>query len=208
MEHHAPHPSPRDPVITVEAAPPEGQGAVGWAAPTGPEAQPEVECPHQVKFLDLHTRGRLLVLGSVVAVFASNLVLLMGLLFALLLLVFGLLAADRFAIGVGLLVIVGAALQSAGNIEVMVTWSRLHRPRDVAMILASFGYVMFLFGTVLFIVREESYALIPATLPAAIVMWTLWSYRRVLHDRRSCETHPELPTSVLAMLREDSRLST
>jgi hypothetical protein len=203
MEHHVPNPSPHDPMITVEAAPPDGSGAAGWTAPTDPEPYPKAECHHQIQFFELHARGRLLTLGSVVAVFASNLVLLLGLLCSLLLLVFGLLTADRFAISVGLLVICGAALQSFGNIELMVTWSRLHRPRDFAMILASIGYVMFLFGGVLFIVREESYGLVLIMLPAAIVMWTLWSYRRVLYDRRTCQAHPEFPPAVLAMLRED-----
>lgn len=203
MEHHVPNPSPHDPVITVEAVAPDGTGAAGWTAPTDPEAPPTVDCHHQIQFLDLHTRGRFLVLGSVVAVFASNLVLLLCVLLGLLLLGFGLLAADRFAIIVGLLVVCGAALQSAGNIAVMATWSRLHRPRDFTMVLASIGYVMFLFGTVLFIVREESYGLVLIVLPAAAVMWTLWSYRRVLYDRRTCETHPGFPPPVLAMLRED-----
>jgi hypothetical protein len=190
-------------VITVEAALPDGHGAAGWTAPTDPEAPPKGECHHQIQFLDLHTRGRFLVLGSIVAVIASNLVLLLSMLLGLLLLGFGLLADDRFAIGVGLLVVCGAALQSAGNIAVMATWSRLHRPRDFAMVTGSIGYVMFLFGTVLFIVREESYGLVLILLPAAIVMWTLWSYRRVLYDRRTCQTHPEFPPPVLAMLRED-----
>jgi Flp pilus assembly protein TadB len=208
MERHEPNPSPHDPVITVEAAPPDGRGAGGWTAPIDPESHPKAECHHQIQFLDLHAQGRLLVVASVVAVYASNLVLLLGVLFSLLLLVFGLLTADRFAISVGLLVVCGAALQSVGNIELMVTWSRLHRPRGAAMVLASIGYVTFLFGTVLFIVREESYGLLLVLLPAAIVMWTLWSYRRVLYDRRTCQTHPEFPASVLAMLREDSRPST
>jgi hypothetical protein len=203
MEQDELNPTPVDPVITVEAAPAYGHGAAGWAAPIDPEAEFEPACHHQIRFRDLHARARYLVAGSVAAVFASNLVLFLGVLLGFLMIVFGLLAADRFAVLVGVLVVCGAGLQSIGNIAVMVTWAGMHRPGDTKMALASLGYLMFLFGSILFIVREESYGLVLLLVPSAVVMWTLWSYRRALYDQRTCQIHPEFPPAVLAMLRED-----
>ncbi|MCC3763612.1 hypothetical protein K3N28_11065 [Glycomyces sp. TRM65418] len=204
MDEPTPEPVPRTPVITVEAALPERHTAAGWTAPVGRTdrtAAPEVRCPHQVPFGSLRPRGRLLLVGAVVACSASSLVVVVGVLAGLLLFLFGVLDADHFAAFLGLLLIAGAALQAVGNIALLRTWFRLHRPSDTMIVSGFLGFLASLSGMVLFTLRSEQYGLLVITLPAAVVTWALWSCRRVLYDRRSCQAHPEFPPAVLAMVR-------
>lgn len=205
MDNEIPE-SAHHPVVTVEAAPFAATSAPDWIAPAGPAAPlvvPRAYCPHRYRFRDLRARGRLGVVGAKIAIAVNWFFVFVGIFGGMGVLIGGLTDADRPEAFAGFVMISGAVLLAVGNVALAHALEWLHRPNDVVIVLSSIGFMLFLVGTVLFVLRAEVLGLMLFALPGAFVTGTLWWFRSALYDRRTCHTHPGFSPAIRAMFKQD-----
>jgi hypothetical protein len=202
MEFDATQPGHNEPSVTVEPASGGAAGDPDWARPVVTRTEHH-QCGHRLWFQHLNTGGRVRAVGGVVALAVSWTVLVFAFIVGLTLLIEGAVDGVQMLALIGLLLVVGAALQLFGAVAIASVWRRPHRPHDAVIVTAAVGFLVFVTATVLLVVFADIHAAPLFAVPLAAVLWQLFWFRQVLYGRGTCRTYPGYAPAVRAMLEHD-----
>ncbi|MFG3341701.1 hypothetical protein [Glycomyces sp. NPDC048151] len=196
-----------DPLITVEAAPPDAGEDAGWIrgrraaefrAPSRLVVAPG-ECPHRVRVRDLQGPTQIAFVLAAVPVFGSALMSLGSLLFGGVMVGMGVDGPDATMIVVGAVMAFLAAVLLFGAVVCVRVWRGLHRPGLAVCVSSTAAPPLILVFVALLAFGGGQPWLMLLVAPPVGPMIVLWYFRAVLHPRETCADYPWLPSDLLRM---------